>query len=548
MQRAELCTKGTRVQLLDDILAWARGPESRIGFWLAGMAGTGKSTVARTIAERLCQEDFIVGSFFFQRGAGDRGTSRRLITTILRQLTTHDELKVVLTKAWSKHIGIADKTLEQQWLDLVKNPLADIQHKPIILIIDALDECEDQTSCRRDLIKLLCDKSNFEDLNLRLFITSRPQESNAPSLYEIFQLHKIDEHIVSHDIQRTLKSKFKAFNAQTSRDRKFPQQYHIENLVQRSSPLYIAALTSYRFITRSEFGLERRYDILLGHTGRNAGAEANLDGMYLIVIKLVLAGDVESDIMDLVPENLTLFKELIGSLVTLEDALSYHDLASLIDQPPDLVQDFLLAFRAVLETPQLPGPVRTFHQSFPNFLHSRDRVDAACKAQKDTSDILFKDIWIDEEVASIRLFSHCLDVMEGSRNACDGIQLKEDICSLVAPGAQIKELTAEHISRAIPPILAYACKHWVSHFLMGKGVDKGDCIKRLFEFLTAYLLQWTEAMSCLASIDEVIDQMDQLHLALEVSIRKYAHTFVLSAVDISNSPPTFRIMTVRPTS
>jgi SpoVK/Ycf46/Vps4 family AAA+-type ATPase len=50
------------------------------------MAGTGKSTIARTVA-RACLDDGRLGaSFFFSRGGGERETTPSFVTTIARQL------------------------------------------------------------------------------------------------------------------------------------------------------------------------------------------------------------------------------------------------------------------------------------------------------------------------------------------------------------------------------------------------------------------------------------------------------------------------------
>lgn len=49
-QYAPMCLPNTRVELLRDIMKWADGSDDRCIFWLNGIAGTGKSTIARTIA------------------------------------------------------------------------------------------------------------------------------------------------------------------------------------------------------------------------------------------------------------------------------------------------------------------------------------------------------------------------------------------------------------------------------------------------------------------------------------------------------------------
>jgi pantothenate kinase-related protein Tda10 len=44
------CLPNTRTELLDQITKWANDKDGKPIFWLCGMAGTGKSTIARTIA------------------------------------------------------------------------------------------------------------------------------------------------------------------------------------------------------------------------------------------------------------------------------------------------------------------------------------------------------------------------------------------------------------------------------------------------------------------------------------------------------------------
>jgi hypothetical protein len=53
--KREVCTDGTRVKILEDITKWAndRSLASPRVFWLTGQAGSGKTTIAYTIAKRF---------------------------------------------------------------------------------------------------------------------------------------------------------------------------------------------------------------------------------------------------------------------------------------------------------------------------------------------------------------------------------------------------------------------------------------------------------------------------------------------------------------
>jgi len=51
--RRSVCTHGTRKRLLNDVVTWAKGSSSETIYWLFGPAGSGKSTIAYTIARRF---------------------------------------------------------------------------------------------------------------------------------------------------------------------------------------------------------------------------------------------------------------------------------------------------------------------------------------------------------------------------------------------------------------------------------------------------------------------------------------------------------------
>ncbi|RMZ86971.1 hypothetical protein DV736_g5797, partial [Chaetothyriales sp. CBS 134916] len=80
------CLDGTRVDLLRQIDQWADDPEGKSIFWLQGMAGTGKSTISRTVARKFDDGDRLGASFFFKRGEGDRDRASRFFPTLVRQL------------------------------------------------------------------------------------------------------------------------------------------------------------------------------------------------------------------------------------------------------------------------------------------------------------------------------------------------------------------------------------------------------------------------------------------------------------------------------
>lgn len=61
------CHPNTRVELLEKIDRWIRDPTAKTNFWLNGMAGTGKSTISRTVAGSALANGCLGASFFFKK-------------------------------------------------------------------------------------------------------------------------------------------------------------------------------------------------------------------------------------------------------------------------------------------------------------------------------------------------------------------------------------------------------------------------------------------------------------------------------------------------
>src|SRR5580698_3841116 len=74
-----------------------------------------------------------------------------------------------------KDEGISSRTLKDQWKGLVLQPLSQLEagsvHSPLLIMIDALDECEKESDLRL-VLHLLSDSRRLGRLRFRVFITS----------------------------------------------------------------------------------------------------------------------------------------------------------------------------------------------------------------------------------------------------------------------------------------------------------------------------------------------------------------------------------------
>jgi Mrp family chromosome partitioning ATPase len=146
-------------------------------FWLSGMAGTGKSTIARTIAQLFASRGQLGASFFFKKGEGERGNASRFFTTIATDLVAHEPgMLPGIKKALNKDSAISQKALKDQFEKLILQPLLGMKQagSPVltrVVIIDALDECEREQDIRT-ILQLLAEKRDVQPVPLRTDLLS----------------------------------------------------------------------------------------------------------------------------------------------------------------------------------------------------------------------------------------------------------------------------------------------------------------------------------------------------------------------------------------
>jgi Cdc6-like AAA superfamily ATPase len=177
------CLPETRTEVLRQVWAWAESSHGKCIYWLKGGAGTGKSTISRTIARQLNDKKFLGASFFFKRGEEGRNNLKWLFSTIAQQLaTTIPELGPEIQKAVEEDPYISGKAPAEQFTKLMLQPLVNLdldRTVTFVVVIDALDEC--QSDADKDdhdikvLLRLLPRVQESKSVRLRFFLTSRPE-------------------------------------------------------------------------------------------------------------------------------------------------------------------------------------------------------------------------------------------------------------------------------------------------------------------------------------------------------------------------------------
>jgi NACHT domain len=502
-QHESACLPDTRVDLLQEIYNWADRQDERCLFWLNGLAGTGKSTVARTVARCYYDKARLGASFFFFRGGGDVSHAGKFVTSIALQLASNiPGLYQHICDAITECYDIATRSLRDQWHQLILRPMTKLDdngQSTYILVVDALDECDDDNNVRT-IIHLLAEIRRLEKVRLRVFLTSRPEVPIRHGFYQIpeaehqaFILHNISPSIVDHDITTYLEYNLTIIRQERGLNSDWPGNEAITTMVQRANGLFIWAATTCRFIREGKrFAAKRLNQILIEGSNTVTAPEEHLNEIYTTVLKHSVASEYTDEEKE---ESYGMLKLVLGSIVVLLSPLSVSSLGRLLGVAKDDVELTVVDLHSVLDVPQVSArPLRLYHPSFRGFL-------------LDSNKCTDSNFWVDGKHAHLVLAKSCIRLMSNS--------LKQDVFNLGNPGILLDEVEKSQIDQIIPPEVQYACLYWIQHVHEGNYPLQDD--DEVHQFLQNHLLHWLEALGWIGKVTEGIYAISLLDSLVAVS-------------------------------
>jgi len=493
----------TRVELRKQIMDWCDDPNSKCIFWLNGMAGTGKSTISRTIARELAEKKRLAASFFFTRGKKDISHSGMFFTTIAAQLAISlPVLRTSISDAIDNNAHIFEQGPREQWNQLILNPLksAPTQSIQLVVVIDALDECDSMEDIQLILL-LLEEAKDLDTVRIKIFLTSRPEipifdgfRQLSGEAYRDFILHNIPLDTVNTDISTFFLQKLSPLKAKHGLRTPWPDEQTIEQLVERAAGLFIYAATTLRFIRDGINGPEEQLSLVLSATKSSLSATEHLDGIYTTLLQHSVVGRRGYQECEQLAEW---FRQVVGSIVVMFNTMPARNLAQLLQISFNMVSRTLNSLRSVLHVPEDESqPVRLFHLSFRDFLQDSRRC----------SDSRFR---IDEKARHTSLFRKCMSHIS---------QLEENICDLWGPGVLITEIPNDTIQKSVPLYVQYACRYWLDHWRLWNPLED---IKTIRQFLEQHFLHWLERLSLIGEVSNGAHMIITLEEILSVSCNTY---------------------------
>jgi archaellum biogenesis ATPase FlaH len=497
------CLPNTRTELLEEIKTWANDKEGKSIFWLSGMAGTGKSTIARTIARSFADRGQLGASFFFKKGEGERGNASRFFTTIAVELMAHEPGMIPgIMTALDEDPTVSQNALKHQFEKLILQPLLGIkqaasQAPARIVLIDALDECEHEQDIRT-ILQLLARTKDIRPMPLRIVVTSRPElhirlgfKEMPNGTYQDLVLHQVARSTIEHDIRLFLKHELGVIQKERRLSSNWPAESDIQALVELAVPLFIYAATVCRYVGSKGSNPKAYLDRVLQY---QKATFSQLDRIYLPVLDQLLTEQEEDDKETWLQE----FRKVVGSIVVLQSPLSLTSLASLLQVPQEDIECRLDSLHSVLSVPDNEKvPIRLLHLSFREFL-----VDPQKQGKSS--------FWVDERCTHEKLASYCLELM------CGPSGLHHNMCNLSAPGVMIDEIDEATVAASLSPGLQYACRYWITHLEHSKeNIFDGDTTHL---FLQKHLLHWLEALSLMKAMERCKELLNRLRIITDVRL------------------------------
>ncbi|CAK3818270.1 F-box and wd40 domain [Lecanosticta acicola] len=507
-----LCLPGTRVEVLERIRSWILGDESSCIFWLSGMAGTGKSTIARTIARESSEGGYLGASFFFTRGKRATANADLFFTTLALQLTINKPaLKTHVAEAVRAQPDIASKSRTAQWQRLIAQPIermaGGLQQEVLVFVIDALDECGHDADMEA-IVGILAEATEIKSTRLRIISHEQTRVARAT---------------VNDDLRLFFHDQFNRVKRRQDWIAKdWPDNTATEELVRLAEGLFIFAATICRFIAGSRSAQKSLDQFICSIRPSSAEkispAPARLVGPSMLPLDMlytnILIRSIEADDQfDLDGDDFDETREILGLLLALKEELSIQTVAGILGRDTSEIYSCLQGLESLIHVPSAgsSGGIRILHASLRDFLFDQERCrralarhSADARLEQPTLDRL----WIDKHVMHGVLAEQCLARLAGSSG------LRYDMCELQDPGAERRYVNVEIIHK-ISPDVAYACCHWANHATEAQQKLRSRGV--VHDFLKVYLLHWLEALSWLGKLSQAIYQVKDLESLVETA-------------------------------
>lgn len=299
---------------MKDLINWVENAyQNHPIYHLYAPVGSGKTAIAKTLSDHFskpwCHSNRrLLASFFFCKTAGDRNNVQHFIATIAYQIAVNLPCaKPFIMEAIANDPAIVYSDLQTQMQKLILEPLQrayilnEAEQKPTgwprLLVIDALDECNEQ-NIQSEVLSVIADLARRTTFPLAIFLSCRP-ECHIRRAFQTDLLKKLSiktnlsEHHAENDIRLFLESKFKeirdAHNNKKTFQSEWPGNEVIDTLVKKSSGHFMHASDVAEYVGAQDDNPVERLEVMLGLTESSGGEKPfnRLDASYMDLLQSI---------------------------------------------------------------------------------------------------------------------------------------------------------------------------------------------------------------------------------------------------------------------
>lgn len=366
---------------------------------------------------------------------------------------------------------------------------------PLVIVIDALDECGDARA-QRKILRTLFDASSQLPW-LKVIITSR-QEQDIETFFQeqvdcrlYLSRDLVKDEQAQEDIHLFAKHCFSDIGIKCHLGSTWPKQALLQRIVARARGLFIYVETARRLVEK-EADPEKRLIEVTHETSE--GALGGLYKLYSTAIESQIGEDKEA------------FRRVVGIIIAVASYRPLCDaaVATLAGLKPHVVRTWVDRLNSLLyRDGNASGGIRARHLSIINFLTGLE-----CP----------KDFQVDIKQANLDTGLGCLRIMID--------ELKFNICRLetsLISNNDVEDLE-DRIQTNISDALQYSCIHWSSHVCSVPYSTDSVVAEQLGNFFkNEQPLYWMEVLSILGKVGVGMRGMRGIISWAKVSIYRVAH-------------------------
>jgi hypothetical protein len=346
-----LCLEGTRNKTRVAIHSWiADQSNTHKIYYLLDVPGSGKSTVSKQLFAELDSKGQLVARFFFSRDTEETMSINSFCSAVSDAFADRNEKFKDHVEEFKKLPRFKELTFEEKLKGLVMGPL-ELLEIPAVLIVDAVDECNNDYKGRDQLLDALHVYHSSAPL-LRIFITGRPEIDIKKRAEKSVGFHTFRElEGVNKDVERYIHSRL---HDELSEDQRFPEDQR-DVVIHGADGLFIWARTACDLLVDAV----DREDLL-----KTLGGEVSLTDLYKIAMKQAMPKDAASRRAILT---------VLGMILAAKRPLTIDEL-KLLSPKPTAIESAVGRLGSFLVCDDPEEPIRLVHITFRDFITDQSKA------------------------------------------------------------------------------------------------------------------------------------------------------------------------------